>query len=260
VVDGFDVAGTKAELDVHGTAVAGIIAAHAELVGVAPQTHILSFRAFGVTDPKLGVRGTTYDIVAGIEWSEHHGARIINMSFAGPPDPALSRELAEGARRGEIFIAAVGNQGKSAKPLYPAADENVIAVTATDRNDQIFKDANQCPVACVAAPGVDVLVAKPGNAYGFLSGTSMAAAHVSGVVALLLDAKPDLTGKAIRALLFKAAKHLDTGDTTSASIGMVDAYETLEAASAPVVIDADSAGEIRNPSELLKSQSNAHAQ
>jgi subtilisin family serine protease len=105
------------EPGVHGTAVAGIIAAHAELAGVAPQTHILSFRAFGVADPKLGMRGTTYDIVAGIEWSEQHGARIINMSFAGPPDPALSRELAEGVHRGEIFIAAVGDQGKSAKAL-----------------------------------------------------------------------------------------------------------------------------------------------
>jgi subtilisin family serine protease len=141
---------------VHGTAVAGIIAAHAELMGVAPQTRILAVRAFGGTDAKAPARGTTYDIRAGIERSELHGARIVNMSFAGPPDPAPARELADGAHRGVVFIAAAGNEGREAKPLYPAADENVIAVTATDRSDRVFKDANHCPATCVAAPGVDV--------------------------------------------------------------------------------------------------------
>jgi subtilisin family serine protease len=155
--------------------------------------------------------------------------------FCRPQDPALSRELAEGARRGVVFIAPVGNEGGSGKRLYPAADENVIAVTATDRSDGIFKDANPCPVTCIAAPGVDVLVAEPGDAYGFLSGTSIAAAHVSGVVALLLDAKPDLELKAIRNLLFKTAKHLNPSDQDQASVaGIVDAYESLEAITAPV--------------------------
>jgi subtilisin family serine protease len=107
VKDGFDAGGANGEPAVHGTAVAGIIAAHAELTGVAPQARILAVRAFGATDAKAAARGTTYDILAGIEWSELHGARIVNMSFAGPPDPDLSTELADGARRGVIFIAAV---------------------------------------------------------------------------------------------------------------------------------------------------------
>jgi subtilisin family serine protease len=238
---------------VHGTAVAGIIAAHAELMGVAPQARILAVQAFGGTDSKVAAHGTTYDIRTGIEWSELHGARIVNMSFVGPADPALSRELADGARRGVVFIAPVGNEGGSAKPLYPAADENVIAVTATDRNDGVFKDANQCPATCVAAPGVDVLVAEPGEAYGFLSGTSMAAAHVSGVVALLLDVKPDLDLKAIRDLLFKTAKHLNAGDKDQASVaGIVDAYESLEAISAPVVIEVAPTGEGPNAPRMLR--------
>ncbi|MGH6853047.1 MAG: S8 family peptidase, partial [Methylocella sp.] len=239
VKDGFDAVGAKGKPAVHGTAIAGIIAAHAELTGVAPQARILAVRAFGGNDPKAAARGTTYDILAGIEWSELHGARIVNMSFAGPPDPDLSRELADGARRGVIFIAPVGNEGKAEKPLYPAAYENVIAVTATDRSDGVFKDANHCPAACVAAPGVDVLVAEPGDSYGFLSGTSMAAAEISGVVALLLDAKPDLELKAIRTLLFKTAKHLNPGDPDEASVaGIADAFESLKAASAPVATEA----------------------
>jgi subtilisin family serine protease len=234
VKDSFDAGGVMGEPAVHGTAVAGIIAAHDELMGVAPQARILAVRTFNGTDAKVAMHGTTYDILPGIEWSVQHGARIVNMSFAGPPDPALSRELADGTRRGVIFIAAVGNEGRSAKPLYPAADENVIAVTATDRSDGVFKDASNCPATCVAAPGVDVLVAEPGDAYGFLSGTSMAAAHVSGVVALLLDAKPDLDLKGIRDLLFKKAKHLNPGDPDQASVaGIVDALESLKAAAAP---------------------------
>jgi hypothetical protein len=253
VTDGFDADGATAEPAVHGTAVAGIIAAHAELTGVAPQARILAVQAFGGTDAKVAARGTTYDIRAGIEWSELHGARIVNMSFAGPQDPAMSRELADGARRGVVFIAPVGNEGGSAKPLYPAADENVIAVTATDRSDGVFKDANQCPVSCIAAPGVDVLAAEPGGAYGFLSGTSMAAAHVSGVVALLLDAKPDLTIQAIRNILFKTAKHLNPGDQDQASVaGIVDAYESLEAVSAPVVIEVAPTGDVLPVAGTLK--------
>jgi subtilisin family serine protease len=128
----------------------------------------------------------------GTEWAVKHKAQVVNMSFAGPHDPDLSRELAEGSRRGVIFIAAVGNEGKAAKPSYPAAYEHVIPVTATDRADAIFKDASRCTRTCVAAPGVDILAAAPAGAYQYDSGTSMAAAQISGVVALLLDAKPDL--------------------------------------------------------------------
>jgi subtilisin family serine protease len=250
VKDGFDAGGATGDPAVHGTAVAGIIAAHADLTGVAPQASILAVRAFGGSDGKAATHGTTYDILAGIEWSELHGARIVNMSFAGPPDPDLSRELADGARRGVIFVAPVGNEGRSAKPLYPAAYENVIAVTATDRSDDVFKDANHCSATCVAAPGVDVLVAEPGDSYGFLSGTSMAAAHISGVVALLLDAKPDLDLKALRALLFKTVKHLNPGDPDQASVaGVVDAFESLKAVSAPVAIEGSPADEVPTPAQ-----------
>jgi subtilisin family serine protease len=127
--------------------------------------------------------------------------------------------------RGEGFAYQVG------KALYPAADENVIAVTATDQSDGIFRDANRCPASCVAAPGVDVLVAEPGAAYGFLSGTSMAAAHVSGVAALLLDVMPNLDPKAVRNLLFKTARRLNSGEHEKVVAGIVDAYQALKSIS-----------------------------
>jgi subtilisin family serine protease len=172
-----------------------------------------------------------------------HKAQVVNMSFAGPFDPEVSRILAEGSRRRVIFIAAVGNEGKAAKPSYPAAYENVIPVTATDRADAIFKDASRCSTTCVAAPGVDILSAAPAGNYKFESGTSMAAAQVSGVVALLLDAKPDLDPKTVRDLLVNTAKHLSPADPDESSIaGIVDAYAMLEAAAAPPVNEGRSVG------------------
>jgi subtilisin family serine protease len=134
------------------------------------------------------------------------------MSFAGPSDPKLSEEIASGSQLGVVFIASVCNEGKMAEPLYPAADENVIAVTATDEVNGIFKKANHCSSTCVAALGVDVVVAALSQSYQTGSGTSLAAAQGSGVVALLRDAKPDLTPKQVRELLFKAVKQISPTD------------------------------------------------
>jgi len=167
---------------VHGTEVAGIIASHAALTGVAPQAHLLAVRAFA-KGGWTAVLGTTWGNLLGTQWAVTHKARVVNMSFAGPYDPYLARVLFEGTRRSVIFIAAVGNEGKAAKPSYPAAYDNVIAVTATDRADAIFKDASRCTTTCVAAPGVDIFTAAPAGAYKYDSGTSMAAAQISGVVA-----------------------------------------------------------------------------
>ena len=243
--------GNAADGMVHGTEVAGIIASRAALTGVAPQARILAVRAFK-GGGGAAVLGTTYDILAGTEWAVKHKAQVVNMNFSGPPDPDLSRELAEGSRRRVIFIAAVGNEGKAAKPSYPAAYENVIAVTVTDQLGAISKDASRCTTTCVAAPGVNILAAAPAGAYKYNSGTSMAAAQVSGVVALLLDAKPDLDPKTVRDLLVKTAQHLSSVDPNESSIaGIVDAYAVLEAANAYPIVTARSGGEpSRNPTPV----------
>jgi subtilisin family serine protease len=251
VTRGFNAIGGDWEKAQHGTEIAGIIASHAALTGVAPQAHILAVRAFAIGGGRTAVAGTTYDILAGIEWAVKNKAQVVNMSFAGPPDPDLSRELSAGAGRRVTFIAAVGNEGKAAKPSYPAAYEYVIPVTATDQSDAIFKDASRCTTTCVAAPGVDIYAAAPAGAYKYDSGTSMAAAEISGVVALLLDAKPGLDPKAVRDLLVQTAKHLSPADAEKSSIaGVVDAYAMLEAAAAagptvenaPPIIERRSAG------------------
>ena len=130
------------------------------------------------------------------------------MSFAGPKDALLTRALAAAHGRGLILVAAAGNAGPKSPPLYPAADPNVIAVTATDADDKVFDQANRGGYVAVAAPGVDVLVAGPGDGYAFTSGTSVAAAHVSGVVALMLEREPTLSADAVRSALVASARDL----------------------------------------------------
>ena len=128
-----------------------------------------------------------------------------------------------------MLIAAAGNAGPNSPPLFPAADKNVIAVTATDMEDRLYTGANRGNHIAVAAPGVDILVPAPGGAYQFTTGTSVAAAHVSGVVALLLERNPKLTPADVRRILTRTAKSLGPRDRTGA--GLVNAYQAVANAS-----------------------------
>jgi subtilisin family serine protease len=160
-------------------------------------------------------------------------ANIINMSFAGPKDPALSRSLAAARQKGIVLIAAVGNAGPKSPPLYPAADANVIAVTATDSDDQLFKASNRGNHIAVAAPGVDILLPSPGGGYQVSSGTSFAAAHVSGIAALILERNRDLKHDAVRKILTSSAKDLGPkGRDIYFGAGLADAYQAVTATEA----------------------------
>jgi subtilisin family serine protease len=109
--------------------------------------------------------------------------------------------------------------------LFPAADPNVIAVTATDANDALLPQANRGRHISVAAPGVDILVPAPNAQYQMTSGTSVAAAHVSGVVALLIERKPDADPESIRRALQTTAKDLGPrGRDDQFGWGLIDPY------------------------------------
>ncbi len=217
----------------HGTAIAGLIAAHGRLMGAAPGARILAIRAFNPSDK--GADGTTFNILKALDWAAAHDARVINMSFAGPSDPVLRRSLEAAHNKGIVLVAAAGNAGAKSPPLYPAAYPMVIAVTATDADDKLFEQSNRGSYIAVAAPGAQILVANPGGAYEMSSGTSYSAAEVSGIVALMLERKGDLSPDTVRAILMATAKDLGPkGIDPMFGAGLVDAYGALMAEEAPV--------------------------
>ena len=215
----------------HGTGMAGAIAAHARLTGAAPAARILAIRAF--TRAGKGDESTSLAVLKSIDWAVTNGARVINMSFAGPQDPELTRVLAAAAKKGIVLVAAAGNAGPKSAPLYPAADANVIAVSATDSEDQLFVHSSRGRHIAVAAPGVDIIAPAPSGAYQMSTGTSIAAAQVSGIVALLLETKPDLTPQAVRKILLSTAKDLGPkGRDDQFGAGLADAYGALQSLAA----------------------------
>src|SRR6266446_1352999 len=231
----FDAVAATNKPDEHGTGMTGAIAAHRRLLGVAPRARILAIHAFS-PDAQHPQQATTQNIVAGIDWAIAKGARIINMSFAGPYDPLLQLALKKARDKGVVLIAAAGNMGPQSPPLYPAADENVIAVTAVDESDKLMPQANQGAHVALAAPGVNVLEAAPRASYNFTTGTSVAAAHVSGVAALIIERNPAIGPAALEDVLFSTARDLGApGRDPMFGYGLVDPYRALNALEAKVV-------------------------
>ncbi len=222
----YDALGGKATPHPHGTAMAGAIAAHRKLIGVAPDVRLLAVRAFAGEGESA--EGTTFNVMKGLDWAATQNARVVNMSFAGPADRLFAEMLAKAHTRGMVLIAAVGNAGPRSPPLYPAAYPEVIGVTATDANDNLLPQANRGRQVAVAAPGVDILAPAPNDAYQLTSGTSVAAAHVSGVAALLLARNPKLSPYGVRQILEHSARQI-SGKRRDVGAGEVDALAAVEA-------------------------------
>lgn len=221
---------TTATPNVHGTGMAGAIAAHVKLVGIAPEARLLALDALRY-DASGGGRGTSVDIVEALDAAASRDAQVVNLSFAGPRDALMSRALRALRLRGAVLVAAAGNAGPKAKPLFPAAHPDVIAVTATGSDDKLYDKANIGKQIDIAAPGVEVMVPAPGDAYQVTSGTSVASAHVSGIAALMLQDHPDLTPEQVRDALVSTAHDLGRkGRDDLYGAGLVDAAAAVAAA------------------------------
>jgi len=240
VAGAFDAIGSREPPDAHGTAIAGAIIAHGRLTGAAPGARILAIRAF--TTAGADAEATTMTVVRSIEYAMAQGARVINMSFAGARDPVIGRSLAQARRKGIVLVAAAGNAGAESPPLYPAADPNVIAVSATDVDDHLLDVANRGRQIALAAPGVDVLLPAPGARYQIATGTSFAAAHVAGITALMLAKNPQLSPEQVRTILITTARDLGPkGRDDQFGAGLADALKAVTAAvntSGPTVASA----------------------
>ena len=201
--------------DRHGTEVAGIIAAiannHEGIVGVAPGVHILALKAcWQAQAPDNGARCNSFTLALALTAAFDAGARVINLSLGGPADPLLAQLVEYGLKHGAIVIAAVPPEGRL--DGFPLATTGVIAV---DIADQVAVNH-----AVLHAPGRDILTLTPGGHYDFASGSSLAAAHVTGTVALLLSSGVSLDAAAARELLSR---------TSSANAESINACAALAA-------------------------------
>jgi hypothetical protein len=234
IADSFDALGSKEGPHVHGTGVAGAIVAHARLMGSAPAARILAIRAFGKASS--GAESTSFVILRGMDYAAAHGAQIVNMSFAGPKDALIERGIAALAGKGIVMVAAAGNAGAKSPPLYPAANANVIAISATDARDKLFTASNRGGYIAVAAPGVDVFLPAPEEKYQITSGTSFSAAYVSGLAGLMLERNPALKPEELRSILMKTARDLGSpGRDDLFGAGEADAFAAVSAVGAAPV-------------------------
>jgi subtilisin family serine protease len=153
------------------------------------------------------------------------------MSFAGPKDTLVERGLSALAGRGIVLVAAAGNAGAKSPPLYPAANPNVIAVSATNAQDELLPASNRGSYVCVAAPGADIFLPAPNGKYQMTSGTSFSAAYVSALAALVLERHPGVRPEEVRDILTRTARDLGSpGRDDLFGAGEADAYAAVQAA------------------------------
>jgi subtilisin family serine protease len=211
----------------HGTHVAGIIAAlnnSIGVVGVGPKIDLYAIKV-------LNASGSGYlsDVIQGLGWAVEHGIQVVNMSLGTDQDVQSFHDAIKNAyNAGVTIVAAAGNSGGAVS--YPAAYSEVIAVSATDENNQIASWSSRGPEVDLAAPGVDIYSTYKGSTYKTLSGTSMAAPHVTGAAALIIDKGKcgTCTPDEIRQRLQQTASDLgDPGTDNLYGAGLVNVYKAL---------------------------------
>jgi subtilisin family serine protease len=242
----------------HGTHVAGIAAGNANTLaegnrvsGVAPRAYIGNYKALTIpTDADVGLDGNAPEIVAAIEAAVADGMDVINLSLGEPEiEPSrdiVARALDAAAAAGVVPVVAAGNDYDDYGPgsmMSPGSSARAITVGASSSGGSptiaSFSSAGPTPVSLrlkpdVVAPGVSILSADP-DGWRTSSGTSMAAPHVSGAVALLLQRHPEWTPEEVKAALTSTARAVVSGAasrTTRAGAGLVD----VAAADAPFVL------------------------
>jgi subtilisin family serine protease len=211
-----DVTGTGWTPDAHGTLVAGVIAGEASgggtIGGVAPGVQLVTVKAcVAQSARRAAARCWSSTLARGIDLAAGKNVRVMNLSVGGPEDRLLARMVDAATKKGIAVVSAAGNDGPAGKPSYPAAFEDVIAVTAVDADGQLYSRATRGAFVDLAAPGVDILSTGPGGRTQLFSGTSAATAFASGAAALLLQQRATLTAAELASLLRTTARDLGTG-------------------------------------------------
>jgi subtilisin family serine protease len=187
--------------DSHGTEVAGVIAAIGDnrqgIVGIAPKAVLSIYKAcWYPPTPNAGARCNSFTLAKALAAIIDTDTRIVNLSLGGPADPLLGKLLDQLLMQGRIVITAMPPDGGVAG--FPDNAPGVLVVRSSARST--------APPGVLSAPGNDILTTQPGDGYDFTSGSSMAAAHVSGIAALLLSLAPKLDAQAMHDLLLRTSK------------------------------------------------------
>ena len=169
----------------HGTAVAALLAGdpQSRSPGLLPRAHLVAVEAFH-RRPDGTDAADAFDLARGLGRLAEAGVPVANLSFSGPDNAVFRRVVESALLEGMTIVAAVGNAGPGAEPLYPAAYEGVVAVTAIDRQKRIYRQAVQGEHVDFAAPGVRLWTAASVSGGRFRSGTSYAAPFVTAALAV----------------------------------------------------------------------------
>ncbi len=211
----------------HGTHVAGTIAAIGNnaigVAGVTWNTKIIPLKFLSGSGS-----GYTSNAIKAINYAKQHGATIASCSWGGSgTDKALQDAIANAP--GILFVCAAGNSGKNTDiyPQSPASlpNANILAVAASDAKDKLASFSNYGAKSVdVAAPGVSILSTTPERTYAYMSGTSMATPHVSGIAALIKAKKPSLTTNQVKDLIIRYVDKKSAFSGKTVSGGRVNAY------------------------------------
>jgi subtilisin family serine protease len=215
--------------DAHGTGVAGVIAARADdgagIYGIAPNAELLALKACWYPDGNTSkALCSSWTIAKAVDFAVVQQAQVLNMSLSGPEDALLTRLLARANQDGISVVAAAAERGNDIG--FPARLDSVIAVVASDPKGHLEQPPWHKAAFVAAAPGIDIITTAPNDGYDFLSGSSLAAAHVSGVVALIKEQNAKLTPAEIARLLQVTAQ-IGKDATNTETPRVVDACAAL---------------------------------
>jgi len=214
----------------HGTFSAGIIAARPgslPIVGVAPGVRIMDVRFLNSNNEFLSSDWRTF--VEAIDYAVENGARIINLSVyaSGRPPSYFEDAIRRAVARGVLVVGISGNTGE-AGVLYPAKYDAVLAVSATTRDDLAARFSSYGPEVFVSAPGERIVSFVPGGGTSTRSGTSFAAPHVSGILALILSARPGISSSDAIEILRASIDDLGArGFDERFGFGLANAYKAV---------------------------------
>ena len=193
----------------HGTAVAALLVGRSDgrTPGLLPNAQLIAVDAFRDAG-RAGDLAEAYDLIRALDLLAKRDVSVINLSLAGPGNLLLERTVTLLTDRGVTLVAAVGNDGPRAEPLYPAAYAPVVAVTAIDRSKRPYRRAVRGDHVDLAAPGVSVWTAASVKGARAKSGTSFAAPFVAAAAAILKAANPQMPSSEIAEMLARSAEDL----------------------------------------------------